>query len=132
MKRWKIDFFRDDVGDEPVRDWLDGLSDEVRGKVLARIDLLAEHGPMLDFPFTSQVQDRLRELRLRFGKARYRVLYFFDEERTGVLLHGLTKDTDKLEEGNKQTARTRMEAHSRRLETARVRRTRTAGKKSTK
>ncbi len=43
MKRWQIHFFQDEEGDEPVRSWLDGLPEEVRGRVLARIDLLAQH-----------------------------------------------------------------------------------------
>ncbi len=123
MRRWKIDFFRDDAHNEPVREWLNSLPDEVRGKLLARIDLLAEHGPTLDFPYTSQVEDRLRELRLRFGKTRYRVLYFFDEQRCGILLHGFTKNTDKLEEADKRTATIRMEAHSRRSSRAEQRTT---------
>jgi len=115
MNRWKIDFFREKGGTEPVRDWLDNLGEEIRGKVLARIGLLREHGPTLDFPYTSQVEGRLREVRLRFGKTRYRVLYFFDEDRTGVLLHGFTKDTDKLENWDKATAIARMDAHTEHL-----------------
>jgi hypothetical protein len=115
MNRWRIDFFREKDGTEPVRDWLDNLVGEIRGKVLARINLLREHGPTLDFPYTSQIEGRLREVRLRFGKTRYRVLYFFDEDRTGVLLHGLTKDTDKLESSDKATGIARMEAHTEHL-----------------
>ena len=47
---WSIDFFVEDDGTLPVRDWLDQLPDEVRAKVIARIDLLKESGPALDFP----------------------------------------------------------------------------------
>lgn len=111
MKRWQVEFFKDEKGTEPVKNWLDGLSDEVRGKVLARIDLLAEHGPALDFPFTSQIEGRLREMRLRFGKTRYRILYFFDDSRSGILLHGFSKDTATVEEADKKIGRARMTAH---------------------
>ena len=72
MKRWQVEFF-EEGGERPVQIWLDGLPEEVRGKVLARIDLLAEHGPTLDHPYTSQIEGKLREVRLRFGKSRYRV-----------------------------------------------------------
>ena len=75
---------------------------------MARIDLLAEHGPTLDHPYTSQIEGKLREVRLRVGRTRYRVLYFFDEARVGVLLHGLTKNTAALEESDKKIARARM------------------------
>jgi hypothetical protein len=87
------------------------LADEVRGKVLARIELLAEHGPTLDHPYTSQIEGKLREVRLRFGKTRYRVLYFFDELRVGILLHGFTKDTEAVEEADKKIGRLRMNEH---------------------
>lgn len=61
-------------------------------------DLLKQGGPTLDYPYTSQIEGPLREVRLRVGKTRYRVLYFFDDERTAVLLHGFTKNTPAVEE----------------------------------
>ena len=80
--------------------------------MLARIELLAQHGPLLDYPYTSQIEGKLREIRLRFGKTRYRVLYFFDEFRVGVLLHGFTKNTEAVEEGDRRNARLRMTART--------------------
>jgi phage-related protein len=94
---------------------LDGLPEEVRGKMLARINMLKEHGPTLEHPYTSQIEGKLREVRLRFGKIRYRVLYFFDEKRVAILLHGLTKDTEKLEESDKRIGQDRMAKHVRRI-----------------
>jgi hypothetical protein len=75
MPDWTIEFF-EEAGSVPVRDWLDNLPEEVRAKVLARIELLKKHGPTLDYPYTSQIEGRLREARLRVGKTRHRVLYF--------------------------------------------------------
>src|SRR5271157_1290198 len=63
-------------------------------------------------PYTSQIEGKLREVRLRFGKTRYRVLYFFDEARVGVLLHGFTKDTAAVEEVDKKIGRSRMAQHA--------------------
>jgi phage-related protein len=111
MKRWQVEFFEDERAGQPVKAWVDGLPEEVRGRVLARIDLLAQHGPTLDYPYTSQIEGRLREVRLRFGKTRYRVLYFFDDKRVAVLLHAFTKDTEAVEEANKSVARRRMASH---------------------
>ena len=112
---WRVDFFREDDGTFPVMKWLDRLPEEVRGKVIARIDLLKRGGPTLDYPYTSQIEGRLREARLRMGKLRYRVLYFFDEERTAILLHGFTKSTAAVEEADKRIGRTRMAKHEARL-----------------
>ena len=86
---------------------LDGLPEGVRGKVIARIDLLKKGGPTLDYPYTSQIEGKFREARLRVGKTRYRVLYFFDEKRTAILLHGFTKDTGSVEESDKRVGRER-------------------------
>jgi hypothetical protein len=112
---WKIDFYTGDDGSFPVRAWLDTVPQDVRGKVLARIELLRTGGPTLDFPYTSQIEGKLREARLRVGKTRYRVLYFFDEDRTAILLHGFTKATAAVEESDKKIGRARMACHEFRL-----------------
>lgn len=115
VKRWRIDFYRDAASHEPVKEWLEKLPDEVRGRVMARIDLLAQHGPTLDFPYTSQIEGRLREMRMRFGKTRYRVLYFFNDARTGILLHGFAKDTATVPVYDKNVAEVRMNDHINRV-----------------
>jgi hypothetical protein len=112
---WKIEFYADEDDSFPVRVWLDSVPEEVRGKVLARINLLKTGGPTLDFPYTSQIEGKLREARLRVGKTRYRILYFFDEARTAVLLHGFTKATAAVEEADKKIGRTRMARHEAKL-----------------
>jgi phage-related protein len=112
---WDVDFFKDEDGILPVRGWMLDLPKEVRAKLLARIQLLREHGPSLDFPFASQIEGRLRELRLRMGKTRYRVLYFFDDRRTCILLHGFTKNTEAAPPAETRIALQRMEAHESRL-----------------
>jgi phage-related protein len=117
---WKIDFYAEDDGSLPVVGWLDSVPEDVRGKVLARINLLKSGGPTLDYPYTSQIEGKLREARLRVGKTRYRVLYFFDEDRTAVLLHGFTKATAAVEESDKKIGRTRMVRHEARLAAKKV------------
>ena len=91
------------------------MPQDVRGKVLARIELLRTGGPTLDYPYTSQIEGKLREARLRVGKTRYRILYFFDEDRTAILLHGFTKNSAAVEEGDKKIGRTRMASHEGRI-----------------
>ncbi len=112
---WKIDFYIEADGSSPVLLWLESVPKEVRGKVLARIDMLKTGGPTLDYPYTSQIEGKLREARLRVGKTRYRILYFFDEARTAVLLHGFTKATATIEEADKKIGRSRMAAQEARL-----------------
>jgi len=112
---WSVDFFKENEENLPVREWMLDLSIEVRAKLLARIQLLREHGPSLDFPYTSQIESRLRELRLRQGKTRYRVLYFFDDRRTCMLLHGFTKNTEAVPPSETRVALQRISVHESRL-----------------
>lgn len=109
--RWSVEFFRERDGSLPVADWLDSLPLEVRAKVASLIQKLAEYGPNLDFPYSSQIEGRLRELRTQVGKAKYRILYCFDARRTGVLLHGLAKASPKTPDADKQLGMRRMLAH---------------------
>ena len=112
---WSVDFFMESEEALPVRDWMLDLPKEVRAKLLARVQMLREHGPSLDFPYTSHIEGRLRELRLRLGKTRYRVLYFFDERRICILLHGFTKNTEAVPPAETRVALQRMSAHESRL-----------------
>jgi phage-related protein len=110
MAEWKIEFYIEGTT-VPVMEWLDTLPTEVRAKIVGRMELLRKHGPTLDYPYTSQIEGKLREARLRIGKTRYRILYFFDEDRTGIVLHGFTKNTATVEESDKAIGRKRMAMH---------------------
>ncbi len=108
---WKIEFYENDDDGCPVQDFLDGLDKPRRAKVVALIALLAEQGPTLPFPYSSQVRGKVRELRTQYGKERYRVLYFGGPKRTFVLLHALGKSTVKLPDRDIKIAEDRMKRH---------------------
>ena len=110
----EIVFFEDRDGNAPVLKWLDALPDEVRGKLLAAISKLQQHGPTLPFPYSSQIEGKMRELRTQLGKDKYRVLYFFDENRAAVLLHGFQKNTAAVEGSDKRIGRSRIAEHNER------------------
>jgi phage-related protein len=112
---WTVDFFEYADGSAPVEAFLDGLPKKQRAKLLGRIDKLREHGPTLPFPYSSQVEGKVRELRTRFGKTRLRILYFGDANQEFKLLHGVVKDTEKLEKFDLQEAKDRMADHNRRV-----------------
>jgi hypothetical protein len=108
---WDIQFYEDEEGSRPVEEFLDGLDKPRRAKVVALIGLLGEQGPTLPFPYSSQVRGKIRELRTRFAKERYRVLYFGGPERTFVLLHALEKSTERLPERDVKIAEERMKRY---------------------
>lgn len=112
---WKVDFYEDTKGNAPVEEFLDGLTEKQRNKLVALIEKLREYGVGLPFPYSSQVRGRVRELRTRLGKARLRILYFADSNRTFILLHGVVKNTEKLEEAQIEIAEERLADHNRRL-----------------
>ncbi len=59
-----------------VGTWLQALSPEEFATVETYIDLLAERGPLLDEPFTRQLEGKLRELRFRLSGRPWRITYF--------------------------------------------------------
>ena len=105
---WQIEFYEREEDGCPVQDFLNALDKPPRAKVLALIRLLAEQGPTLPFPYSSQVQGRIRELRTRHGRERLRVLYFGAPTREWVLLHAFIKQSPKTPERDIRIAEARM------------------------
>jgi hypothetical protein len=108
---WPVDFYVDVTGSAPVLAFLDVLRASQRAKLLALIQQLKKHGPTLPFPYSSQVQGKLRELRTQLGKTNLRILYFGNGNRVFILLHGVVKDTPKLEKTDIEKAIGRMIDH---------------------
>ena len=108
---WQVEFYESDEHGCPVQDFLDQLEKPPRAKVLALIQLLAEEGPTLPFPYSSQLRGKLRELRTQYGRHNLRVLYFGAADRAWVLLHGFTKRTPKTPEQDIRIAEARMTEH---------------------
>ena len=105
---WQIELYERDDGGCPVEDFLNGLDKRSRAKVLGLIQFLADQGPTLPFPYSSQVRGKIRELRTQYGRENLRVLYFGTSAREWVLLHGFTKRTPKTPERDIRIAEARM------------------------
>jgi phage-related protein len=117
---WTIEFYGDESGC-PVRDFLDKLNEARRAKLLAAIKLLEELGPTLPFPYSSQIDGKLRELRTRHADEHLRVIYFGDPRRVFVLVHAFMKHTAKTPSRDIEVAGSRMKAHVERLKKGRSR-----------
>ena len=103
-------YYRDNAGREPVNVFLEELA-RSNPQAAAKVDEYVEQylngrnasAPPPEHPISSQVDGELRELRVRFGKTRYRILY----RRSGllmVLLHIFEKNTDKLPARDRELA----------------------------
>jgi phage-related protein len=96
MARTQAVYYRDERGSEPVAEFIAALPSrdgmKVRAFIREYLNGKAADLPPPDFPITSQLEGGLRELRIRFGGTRYRVIYQRSRNLL-VLLHALKKNT---------------------------------------
>ena len=89
---WEVEFTNE------FEAWWEDLSDSQQRSITAGIELLEEHGPTLDHPYTSAINSsrhgNMRELRIQSGGRPFRVFYAFDPRRTAILLIGGDKTGD--------------------------------------
>jgi len=85
-------------GTDDFAEWWALLSEAEQKDVAFVVELLAQRGPMLEFPYSSSVTtsrySHMRELRAQHRGRPYRVLYAFDPRRTAILLLGGDKTGD--------------------------------------
>lgn len=91
MSKTRIVTFREDDGSVPLLDWLDGLQEKARDKVLVRIELLGKQGHGLRRPHADTLRDGIYELRAKHQRRNLRVLYFFHGREAVILSHGIVK-----------------------------------------
>lgn len=124
-------YYRDPDGREPVAEFTDALP----AKHAAKLDaFVQEHlngrdaaSPPPEHPITSQIDGEMRELRVRFANARYRLLY----QRSGnlnVLLHAIEKNTAAIPRNDVALAKQRMVDFTARMDAPSRRPPRAAGR----
>lgn len=69
-----------------VRDWYLALEESSQARVRFNVDRLGELGPLLDEPFTKQLDGKLRELRFYLGGRPTRITYWIASGRRIILL----------------------------------------------
>jgi len=94
---YKVFYYEGRDGRSPGEEFYDSLDIKTRAKVAKWIEKLELEGPDLPRPYADKVRGKIRELRVRFGKVRYRFLYFF-EGKNIIITHGFKKKTDKIPE----------------------------------
>ncbi len=105
---WTVEYYRDEKGKEPVADFIDSLPVGAQTKVLRLINLLGDYGVLLKDPYTKQIRDKIREIRIRDRRGAVRFLYFTFTGRRFILLHGFVKKSDKTPEREIDIAERRM------------------------
>jgi hypothetical protein len=96
--------------EEEVRLWRANLSMQHKARVDFAIDLLAEKGDQLGFPYSSGLGDKLRELRVQYAREKDRISYYAAKRRRMVLLTVFVKQQRK-EKAEIARAKRAMAAH---------------------
>lgn len=79
----------------PVQDFVESLPQKHQAKILKYIDFLRCNQGVLDEPYSKHIKGKIRELRVDFGKNKYRIFYFTLIGKRIVILHGFIKTTNK-------------------------------------
>ena len=101
MPATEVRLFKDANGTEPVREWLDNLSNrepKAHTKCLDTILQLAEKGHDLRRPVCDFLRNGIYELRPRVGKVHYRILYFFFDRHCAALAVGIRGKKGRVNE----------------------------------
>jgi phage-related protein len=123
---WPVVYYRAADGSEPVNDAIETLPVKAQVAIDNQIERLGLFGPDLGFPYTSQIEGALRELRCHFGGDHYRILY----GRSGklfVLLHFLVKRSGQIPTADIGVAEARWDDFAIRMNERPRRRPRAAG-----
>lgn len=91
-----IIFYKKDDGTEPAKEFLDGLDNKMRAKMIRTVELLRDYGYELREPYSKHLNNGIFELRAKVSTDITRgVLYFFVSGRKAILTHGFVKKTQK-------------------------------------
>jgi len=118
---YDIEFYKDSRGKEPVKEYIDDLTAKSQTskdarvklqKIVAQVQLLAEHGTRIGEPVTKHLDGEIWELR----PLRDRILYFLCHGDTFVLLHHFLKQTQKTPAHEIEQAKRNMKDYVERME----------------
>lgn len=112
---WPVVFYRAPDGTQPVKVFLEALPDRHFAVLENQLERLELFGPQMPFPYASQVEGELRELRCHIGKRHIRFLYR-RSDNLFVLLHVFEKGTKTVPEADKKAARARWTDFKARME----------------
>lgn len=106
---WHVVFYIDEEGNEPVKDFILGQSDEAIAEILHVLKLLRQFNIVLGMPYVRKInKSGIRELRIKHGSDIYRIFFFAHTGRQFILLHAILKKEDKIPESDKHLAIKRM------------------------
>ena len=94
--RWTVVYYERSNGRCPTESFLSGLSAQDRVRVNRAIARLEAYGHTLGMPYIELLRDGIWELRVRVGRVRYRLFFFFHGASLIVLTHGIIKKSGQV------------------------------------
>jgi phage-related protein len=91
MPETDVILFADEKGGCPLLEWMDTIPQKAQDKCTVKVERLAELGHELRRPEADYLRDGIYELRTKFQRVNYRMLYFFHENGAIIVL-GLIKE----------------------------------------
>jgi phage-related protein len=106
-------FFKTDIGNEPVREWL--LQLKAKDKKLIGEDIkTVQFGWPLGMPLVKHIENDLWEVRTKLGEVIARTLFILDGNDM-VLIHAFIKKQQKVPKPDLDLARTRVKQLRKRI-----------------
>ena len=116
LKRIPVVFFRTEVGNEPVRQWLKAMVPEDR-RLIGEDIKTVEFGWPVGMPTCRAIGAGLHEVRTDLPRNRIaRVFFYVDKKQQMVLLHAMVKKTRATPDADLDLARTNKRRHERGME----------------
>ena len=106
--KWSVNYFTDEMGKQPVKEWIDTLEVKLQLKIFRAFELLEEFNINLKAPYVKPLEDKLYELRIKDPKGIYRIIYFAYTGQEFIMLNGFVKKTQKTPKKEIELAKTRM------------------------
>ena len=93
---YRVKFYQNiKTGRSPALEYIEGLRDKEKTKVLKYIEFLRVQKGYLEEPYSKHIKGKIRELRVDFARNRHRIFYFVFIKKTTILLHAFLKKTTK-------------------------------------
>jgi phage-related protein len=96
---WKVIFYLDEQGGNPVREFLNGLDQKTKVRFEWSIELLRVQNVRAREPLVKHIEGKIWELRRESDTNIYRLFYSFVSGRQILFLHGFQKKTPKTPRG---------------------------------
>lgn len=117
-KRITVIFYRTEAGGEPVREWLKKKLSKAERRLVGEDIKTVELGWPIGMPVCRPLSDGLYEVRTTLPTRITRVLFYVDKNERMVLLHGLFKTTQQLDDDDLKLARDNKSKHERGVKSA--------------